>query len=73
MVLRCYLHVACLQSPDRMIGAVMAEGEFEGFPAECQPEYLVTQTDPEYRLLTNESLDVLDCIRDRLRVAGAVR
>jgi len=37
MILRGYLHMTRFDSPDRMVGPMMAECQFEGLPAKSQP------------------------------------
>ena len=46
MILGRYFHVAGLYSPDRMIRTVVAKGKFEGFPAQCQTQYLMPRQIP---------------------------
>src|SRR5438034_6618932 len=47
MVLRRDKYLSCSNIADRMIAAPMAVGQLHRFPAHCETEQLVTETDPE--------------------------
>ena len=46
MILRGYLHMTRFDSPDRMVGPMMAECQFEGLTAKSQPQNLMSEADP---------------------------
>ena len=73
VVLRGDLDPAVGKAGDRMVRAVVAEGEFERRQAERQAEQLVAEADPEDGHLAEELPDRGDAVADRLGVAGAVR
>jgi len=49
VILRRNFDPAGFQILHRLVRAAMAEFQFEGFPAECLPENLVPETNPENR------------------------
>src|SRR5687768_16444556 len=72
MVLRRDLDPARSLVDDRLIRAAMAKLELERLSAICQAQQLMAQADAEDGLLAEELANVVDGVRQWLRIAGAV-
>ena len=57
----------------RVIAAVVAEFQFEGFASECESAKLVAKTNPENRDAAEEFAYIFNGVGDRLGIAGPVR
>src|SRR5215467_216995 len=57
---------------DRLVGAVMAEGELVGATAQGQAHELMTKTDAKYRVLADKLSQIFDDTCQRLRITRAV-
>ena len=55
-----------------MVAAMMTEFEFIRPAAQCEPEYLMTEADPEDGLLSHKFFCILYAIRDGLGVPRTV-
>src|SRR6266480_7783843 len=73
VILRGDRHFAAAQVFHRLIRAAMSKFQLEGRSAEGEAKHLVPETNPEDRLLAHQIAQGLMRIRDRGRIAGAVR
>src|SRR5438105_7368695 len=74
MILRSDLDPAALKVFDRLIGAAMAELQFEGLPAKGLAENLMSETNSEnWNVAFDQIRHRFDGITERSRIAGAVR
>src|SRR5229473_6785986 len=56
-----------------LVCAAMSEFQFESSAAKCVAEHLMTETNPEDRLLAHQVAHCVMCISEGRRVAGTVR
>ena len=73
VILRSDLDFSGKQILHRMVRAVVAEFQLEGFAAESKAAELVSEADAEDRDAPEQLADICDGVGDRLGVSGAVR
>src|SRR6267378_6929108 len=72
MILRGDCHFPRSQIFDRLITAPMPKFQFERSPAKGKTEHLMTKTNCEDRLATNQTADCLVGVRQCFRISRAV-
>src|ERR1700687_195915 len=72
MVMRRDLDLAAQQLLHRMISAVVAEFQLEGFPSERNAGKLMSQADSEDRLASQQAPNIVDRIRAGLGIARTI-
>ena len=73
VVLRSDLDATGVTIQHRLIGSAMSEFQFVDFAGQCESQQLMSETNPEHRLLAEQSANRVDRIIQRPRVARPVR
>src|SRR5689334_12946403 len=72
VIMSCDLHLSCGIVAHRVIAAMMSELELVGAAAESQSAKLVSKADAKYRHPPDHVANSLNCVIDRLGIAGPV-